>query len=99
MHARTIVGAVLGAAIAALLTLGAASADIPNDTPQTAVVLAGTVSGDVDPVPPTLGLGKQAFLRFEYPGDGSVVTIDVDISPGDPGAAGNEGFRVYGPTN
>jgi hypothetical protein len=91
--------AVLGIAAVMTFSPSLASANHPNDRPERAVVLSGTVSGNVDAVPPTLKVGKQAYLRFEYPGDNSKVMIQVDITPGDPGAAGNAGFHVYGPTN
>src|SRR5579884_654376 len=77
----------------------ATTAGVPNDTPQTAVVLSGTVSGDIDAIPPNLGVAHQAFLKFQYPGDNSLVTVDVDLAPGDPSAAHNAGVLVYGPTN
>jgi len=84
---------------AALLALGpaVAGAEQPNSTPQTAFVLSGTVSGDIDAAPPNLGAGRQVFYSFEYPG-GSPVTIDVEITPGDPASAPHAGFHVYGPT-
>ena len=101
MQASTIARAVAGAGVAILLALGPglASADQPNNTPASAVVLSGTVAGDVEAAPPNLGAGRQAFLRFEYPGDGSTVTVDVDITPGDLVSASHAGFKVYGPTN
>jgi hypothetical protein len=100
MDAATLARAALGVGLALNLALGPgpAAAANANDTPATAVVLSGTVSGDVAAAPPQLGSGRQAFLRFEYPGDGSRVALAVDITPGDPVSASHAGFNVYGPT-
>jgi hypothetical protein len=96
MGFRRIVSAL---AASALLALGPAAveAEQPNNTPRTAFALSGTVAGDIDAAPPNLGAGRQVFYSFEYPG-GSTVTIDVDITPGDPASAPHAGFHVYGPT-
>jgi hypothetical protein len=70
-----------------------------NDAPERAIPFNGAASGDLEAVPPTLGVGKYAFFSFYYPGDNSTVTIGVDFLPGDPSAVHNAGFKVYGPTN
>jgi hypothetical protein len=75
-----------------------AAPPITNDVPERAVVLNGVVEGDIAAVPPTLGLGKYAYVSFYYPGDNRTVTIGVDFLPGDPGAMKSAGFKVYGPT-
>jgi len=70
-----------------------------NDDPSRAQPFGGAASGDLPGIPPTLGVGKFAFYSFEYPGDGSIVTISVDVTPGDPATAPHAGFAVYGPGN
>src|SRR5262245_16026604 len=90
------------AAAAALisLALGAAPslASHPNDQPSTAFPLYGPVSGDVDGVPPRIGDARLAFYTFELPDGGAELTVEAEITPGDPVAADRAGFRVYGPT-
>lgn len=75
-----------------------AAPSITNDVPERAGVLSGTVEGDIEAVPPLLGVGKYRFYSFYYPGDNRTVMVDVDFLPGDPAAVHNAGFRVYGPT-
>lgn len=41
--------------------------------------------------------GGFAFYSIEYPGDGTVVTIELDLAPGDSVAMNAAGFNVYGP--
>ncbi|MBM4430280.1 MAG: hypothetical protein FJ026_08050 [Chloroflexi bacterium] len=43
------------------------------------------------------GAGSFAFYSIEYPGDGRVITIQLDLAPGDPVAMMGAGFHVYGP--
>jgi hypothetical protein len=40
--------------------------------------------------------GAFAYYQFEYPGNGSVITINLDPAPGDPAALQGVGFNVYG---
>ena len=99
MRLTSIRRAAAGLAAALVLSLAPVAVQAaPNDTPATAVVLAGTVAGDLPAAPPNLGAGRQAYLRFEYPGDDSSVTVSVDITPGDLVSASHAGVKVYGPT-
>jgi hypothetical protein len=41
--------------------------------------------------------GRVALYRFSYPGDGSVYTINLQVTPDDATLLQNAGFRVYGP--
>ena len=41
--------------------------------------------------------GAFAYYSIDYPGDGRVVTIELDLAPGDPVAMLGAGFNVYGP--
>jgi hypothetical protein len=41
--------------------------------------------------------GAFAYYAIEYPGDGRIITIELDMAPGDPAAARGLGFNVYGP--
>lgn len=42
--------------------------------------------------------GKFETYEFTYPGDQSVYTINLNITPDDPQVLKNAGFKVYGPT-
>jgi hypothetical protein len=44
------------------------------------------------------GGGKTALYEFTYPGDQSVYTIGLNLTPNDPQIAKNAGFNVFGPT-
>jgi hypothetical protein len=85
--------------LAALLLLLAwpALAQESNDTPEGAVPLAGPVSGHVPAAPVMLRAGRFVFYRFDHPGDGSTVTVEAEITPGDMVTADRAGFHVYGP--
>jgi len=77
-----------------------------------ALVAASTTNADVshDPAMPAAILHDQSFdfalvgnragafayYSLEYPGDGSVITIELDMAPGDPVAVQGLGFNVYG---
>jgi len=41
--------------------------------------------------------GAFAYYSIEYPGDGRVITIELELAPGDPVAMMGAGFNVYGP--
>lgn len=41
--------------------------------------------------------GAFAYYSIEYPGDGRIITIELDLAPGDPVAINGAGFNVYGP--
>lgn len=41
--------------------------------------------------------GHTALYEFNYPGDQSVYTIGLNVTPNDPNVMRNAGFRVYGP--
>jgi hypothetical protein len=69
-----------------------------NDTPEHAAPLAGPVSGHVVAAPPILRAGRFVFYSFSHPGDGSTVTVEAEITPGDLVTADRAGFHVYGPT-
>jgi hypothetical protein len=84
---------------AAILLLAAwpALAQESNDAPERAVALVGPVAGHVPAAPPILRAGRFVFYRFEHPGDGSTVTVEAEITPGDIVTADRAGFHVYGP--
>ena len=78
-----------------------------------ALALIGTIEAEVshDPAAPVAipydqaldfallgnGAGSFAFYSIEYPGDGRVITMQLDLAPGDPVAMLGAGFHVYGP--
>jgi len=41
--------------------------------------------------------GAFAYYSIQYPGDGRVITFELDMAPGDPAALLGTGFNVYGP--
>jgi hypothetical protein len=92
----------LRAAAAALLALGLGAAQAlaghPNNDPSTAFPLYGPASGDIEAAPPMLAAGRFAFYTFVLPGDGAALTVEAEITPGDPISASRAGFKVYGPT-
>jgi hypothetical protein len=86
------------AALLALAAWPAAAQQVVNDTPERAHLLTGPVSGRVPAAPPNLGAGRMLFYRFDYPGDGSTVTLELEMRPGDIVTVDRAGARVYGPT-
>ncbi|HEY3078693.1 MAG TPA: hypothetical protein VGM69_02185 [Chloroflexota bacterium] len=85
------------AAAILLLIAWPALAQESNDTPERAIALTGPVSGNVPAAPPILRAGRFVFYRFDHPGDGSPVTVEAEITPGDIISADRAGFHVYGP--
>jgi hypothetical protein len=65
-----------------------------NTVPSRAIDLTGPVEGALSGGP----AGSFHYYRFEYPGDGSPVRLDLDVSPPDAGAGATAGLLVYGPT-
>lgn len=90
----------LAAALALLLSLAAApaAAEHPNDDPVRALPFTGRAGGDIEGAPPMLAAGRFAFYTFQYPGDGSTLTVEAEITPGDPVSASRAGVSIYGPT-
>lgn len=41
--------------------------------------------------------GAFAYYSIDYPGDGRIITMELDLAPGDPVAMMGAGFNVYGP--
>jgi len=41
--------------------------------------------------------GAFAYYSIDYPGDGRIITIELDMAPGDPVVMQAAGFNVYGP--
>ncbi|HZR01508.1 MAG TPA: hypothetical protein VFC93_22090 [Chloroflexota bacterium] len=66
-----------------------------NSTPKSAIpvqpdqVVSGYLEGDK--------LGKFAYYKFDYKGDGSTVNVDVEIQPDDILVLKSAGFKVLGP--
>jgi hypothetical protein len=65
-----------------------------NDSLERAADLTGPAVGTLrgDPA------GSFRSYRLEYPGDGSPVVLELDVSPPDVGAGLTAGLLVYGPT-
>jgi hypothetical protein len=87
------------AAAILLLIAWPALAQEGNDTPERAIQLVGPVAGRVPAAPPILRAGRFVFYRFDHSGDGSSVTVEAEITPGDIVTADRAGFHVYGPRN
>ncbi|HEY3080995.1 MAG TPA: hypothetical protein VGM69_13965 [Chloroflexota bacterium] len=65
---------------------------LPTNTPLPArPAVPGPAAGTLGPG------GTFAKVEFGYPGDGSVYTINLQVSPDDAGLLKNAGFIVYGP--
>ena len=88
------------AALAALLVLllftAPVAANHPNADPELAEPMSGPVAGEIEGVPPMLGAGRFAYYRFELAA-GAELTVEAEITPGDPVSASRAGFKVYGP--
>jgi len=41
--------------------------------------------------------GSFAYYTIDYPGDGRIIALDLDLAPGDPVASHAAGLNVYGP--
>jgi hypothetical protein len=65
-----------------------------NDSLERAADLTGPAVGTVPGDP----AGSFRFYRLEYPGDGSEVVLELDVSPSDVGSGLTTGLLVYGPT-
>jgi hypothetical protein len=92
MRNKTVL-AIIGLAAIVLIAIGTSSADVSHD-PAMPVVVPYDQEYDFS----LWGnrAGSFAYYRFEYPGNGSVITIDLDAAPGDPVALQGVGFNVYG---
>src|SRR5262245_30078836 len=82
----------VAAIVAATLAPGASAlaADPQAGSASEAVALDRTLSG-------SLGPGGFAYYRFFYPGDNSVATINLDVTPDDSFLLKNVGFNIYAP--
>jgi hypothetical protein len=65
------------------------SADVPSTASPTAQS-GNNFSGDLAP-------GKFDVFQFDYPGDGRVYTVNVEITPDNRDVLANAGFEVYRP--
>jgi hypothetical protein len=70
--------------VAAAPSSAAAPVALENDAPA-----SGVLTGS--------GAGAFAYYTIEYPGDESVVTIELRYTPADPVTNAGVGFNVYGP--
>jgi hypothetical protein len=88
---------ILALALLLLGTLGAGGGALAEQTPQTAVTLynlapvTGTIAGN--------HAGAFYYLTIDYPGNGDVITLDMDFSPADPATRRGIGFNLYGSSN
>ena len=79
------------AAVGALLVLTLAMATATRaQTPPGPPATPGTIQGHLGP------RGQVANYPIYYPGDQSVYTINLQISPDDPALLQNAGFKVFG---
>src|SRR5262245_34573543 len=84
--------AVLAVVTATLAPAASAlAADPQASSPEQAVALDKKLSGHLDPA------GGLAFYKFFYAADGSVATINMDVTPGDSFLLEHVGFHVYAP--
>jgi len=85
---------ILCAALAVLALVDPIHAGISTD-PQQPIVLPSDQSLTFMLV--GNAAGAFAYYAIDYPGDGRIITISLDMAPGDPAAARGLGFNVYGP--
>jgi hypothetical protein len=83
----------LVAVLAIASTLGSARAEISHD-PNAPVLIQYDSTFDFS----LLGnhAGEFAYFAFDYPGGGRVMTVQLDMAPGDPAAQLGLGFHIYG---
>ena len=86
-------------ALAILLAAGsllghAAGSEVSHDGSNPVVL---TVSQTLDFQLVGSRAGAFAYYKIDYPGDGRVVSFELDSAPGDPGVMGAVGLNVYGP--
>jgi hypothetical protein len=77
----------LGATTAFAADPQSASSDNPVQLPDDGLI--GTLSGNVD--------GRFAYYSFVYPGDNSLVSINLEVDPDVGSVLSNVGLEVYGP--
>jgi hypothetical protein len=70
---------------------GVAAADLQASNPSQAVPLTQQLTGHLNPA------GSFAYYRFTYPADGSVATVNMNVTPDDAALLQDVGFHVYGP--
>jgi hypothetical protein len=88
------VGAALATVVAlAGLPTAARAADAQSADSGTPVRVVGTMEGRLD----SGARAAFAYYRFDYPGGGRVVSINMQVEPDLPTVLQNAGFRVYGP--
>jgi hypothetical protein len=84
----------VGLLIAVLALMGTTRADVSHDA---AAPVAIPYDQSLDFMVVGSHGGAFAYYSIEYPGDGRIITIELDLAPGDPGAFMAAGFNVYGP--
>jgi hypothetical protein len=91
MHKRTLL-VLVGLALAVIAAISTSSADVSHD-PASPVAIPYDQGYDFA----LWGsrAGSFAYYKLEYPGNGSVITIRLDMAPGDPAAQRGLGFNVY----
>ncbi|HEV8638826.1 MAG TPA: hypothetical protein VG370_31835 [Chloroflexota bacterium] len=67
----------------------------PTPTPSTEQGPQAPLKGAL---PPGRSDGQFALFEFDYPGDGSLYTVKLQITPERPDVLRTAGFRLYGPS-
>ena len=86
---------VLAMLLAAASLLGRAAGSEVSHDPLNPVVLSVSQTLDFQLVGSRAG--AFAYYKIDYPGDGRVVSFEIDCAPGDPGVMPAVGINVYGP--
>ena len=82
----------VGVAILIVAAIATTSADVSHD-PNSPITIDQDQYFDFSLVGNRAG--EFAYYSLEYKGDASVVTIELDMAPGDPAAQRGVGFHVY----
>ena len=82
--------AVAAVIAAALAPMSALAADPQASAPAQAIALDRQMTGSLAP-------NGFAYYKFFYPGDGTVATVNMNVTPDDAHLLQNAGFNVYDP--
>jgi hypothetical protein len=89
-----VVWVTVGLMVMVFLVMGTIHADISHDAAAPILIPSDQ---ELDFVLGGSRAGSFAYYSIDYPGDGRIITMELDLAPGDPVAMNAAGFNVYGP--